>query len=129
VTARIIAAVAVLVSAYVHLHLWIQYHSAHQVVGVAWMVNAVAGVVIAVLLFTWQNWLAPLLAAAFGASTLIAFIISTTGSGLFGVHEKWVGSYVWAAFVSEVVAIAVGLYAVVVERRAAAAPERARVHS
>ena len=128
-TARIIAAVAVLVSAYVHLHLWIQYHSAHQVVGGAWMVNAVAGVVIAVLLFTWQSWLAPLLAAAFGASTLLAFVISTTSSGLFGVHEKWVGSYVWAAFASEVIAIAAGLYAVMVERRSTTTTERASVRS
>lgn len=125
-TARIIAAVAVLVSAYVHLHLWIQYHKAHEVVGGAWMVNAVAGVVIAVLLFTWKNWLAPLLAAAFGASTLLAFIISTTGSGLFGVHEKWVGSYVWIAAITEVVAIVAGVYAVTVERRAADQPLRAQ---
>ena len=127
-TTRLIAAVAVLVSAYVHLHLWIDYHSAHEVVGGAWMVNAVAGVVIAVLLVVWSNWLAPLLAAAFGFSTLIAFTISTTGSGLFGVHEKWTGNYVWAAFISEIVAIAAGLTAVAKERRTPA-PDRTKVHS
>jgi hypothetical protein len=117
-TARLVTAAAVLVSAYVHLRLWIDYHDAHQVVGVAWMVNAVAGVVIAVLLVRWKNWLAPLLAVGFGLSTLGAFLIATSSSGLFGVHEKWQGPLVWAATVSELVAIAAGLYAVMAERRA-----------
>ena len=50
----------------------------------------------------------PLLAAGFGASTLGAFVIATT-VGLFGVHEHWVGAYVWIAAVSEVVALVGGL--------------------
>jgi hypothetical protein len=46
----------------------------------------------------------------FGASTLGAFVISAT-VGLFGVHEHWVGGYVWTAAVAEVVAIAAGAVA------------------
>jgi hypothetical protein len=124
-TVRLVAAAAVLVSAGVHLKLWLDGFRHDHVVGPAFMLNAVAGVVIAGLLVAWKHWLAPLLAAGFGAATLIAFVISTTGSGLFGVHESWAGGYVWAAAIAEAVAIVAGLYAVSQERRTAA-PVRER---
>jgi hypothetical protein len=128
-TARLVAAAAVLVSAYVHLHLWLDGERDLHVVGPAFMVNAVAGVVIAVLLVRWRHWLAPLLAAGFGLSTLVAFTTATTGLGLFGDHEKWEGPYVWMAAAAEVVAIAVGLYAFATERRTAPAGVRETVGS
>jgi hypothetical protein len=118
-TRRLIAAAAVLVSAYVHLHLWLDGMRHLNVVGPAFMVNAVAGAVIAVLLITWKSWIAPLLAAGFGLSTLGAFTIATTSLGLFGDHEKWQGNYVWAAAAAELVALVVGLTAAVAERRTA----------
>ena len=68
---RLITAAAVLVSAGVHFKLWLDYKSL-DVVGPAFMVNAVAGVVIAVLLVAWKSWLAPLLAVGFGIATLAA---------------------------------------------------------
>jgi hypothetical protein len=119
-TRRLVAAGAVLVSAYVHLHLWLDGMRDLHVVGPAFMVNTVAGVVIAGLLVTWKSWIAPLLAAGFGLSTLGAFTIATTSLGLFGDHEKWEGSYVWVAAAAELVALVVGLSAVVAERRTAA---------
>jgi hypothetical protein len=128
-TRRLIAAAAVLVSAYVHLHLWLDGMRHLTVVGPAFMVNTVAGVVIAGLLVTWKSWVAPLLAAGFGLSTLGAFTIATTGLGLFGDHEKWQGPYVWVAAVTEAVAIAGGLYLLVHERRTAPAGERTAVAS
>jgi hypothetical protein len=105
---RIVAAVAVLVSAVVHLKLWFDGFRDEDVVGPAFMLNAVAGVVIAILLITWRSWIPSFLAAGFGASTLGAFTIAAT-VGLFGVHESWSGGYVLAAAVSEAVAIVVGL--------------------
>jgi len=107
---RLLAALAVLVSGYIHLRLWIEGFKSLHVVGPAFMVNAVAAVVIAVLLVIWRSWLPPLLAAGFGGVTLVAFVISTT-SGLYGVHERWVGGYIWWAFISEVVALLAGLVA------------------
>lgn len=72
------------------------------------MLNAVAGLVIAVMLVLWSHWVPLLLVAGFGATTLGAFIVSTT-VGLFGINERWVGGYVWAAAVSEAVAILTGI--------------------
>ena len=48
---RILTAVAVLVSAYVHLKLWLDGFRDLDKIGPAFMTNAVAGVVIAILLF------------------------------------------------------------------------------
>jgi hypothetical protein len=112
-TVRLIAVAAVLVSAYVHLYEWLNggvsgYRHVH-VIGPLFIVNVVAGVVIAALLLFWRHWLAPFLAAGFGASTLGGFVIAAQW-GLFGDHEKWQGPYIWTAAVSEAVAIVAGLY-------------------
>ena len=126
-TVRIVAAVAVLVSAYVHLYEWLSGMRHVHVIGPLFIVNIVAGVVIAGLLFAWKHWLAPFLALGFGASTLGGFAIATTSAGLFGDHEKWQGSYVWIAAASEVVAIIAGLIALSREYRTAPAREHSTV--
>jgi hypothetical protein len=127
-TARILVAIAVLVSAYVHLREWLDGMRDFHVIGPLFIVNVVAGVVIAALLFTWKHWLAPFLAFGFGATTLGAFTIASTSSGLFGTHEKWQGPYVWTAAASEAVAILAGLYCLSREFRTtparAATPQR-----
>ena len=104
---RLVTAAAVLVSAAVHLYLWLDGFRDLSVIGPAFLLNAVGGAVIAVLLVTWRSWVPALLTAGFGVSTLGAFILSTT-VGLFGLHEQWVGWPVWTAAVAEVVAIVVG---------------------
>jgi hypothetical protein len=101
---RMLAAAGVLVSAAVHLYLWFDVFRHANVVGPAFMVNAVGGTVIAVLLVTWRHWIPLVLAVGFGASTLGAFFIAAT-VGLYGVHEHWTGWAVWTAAASEVVAI------------------------
>ncbi|GAA3808222.1 hypothetical protein [Nocardioides panacisoli] len=113
---RILAAVAALVSAGVHLYLWSDGMRHEHLVGPAFMVNAVAGVVIAVLLVTWRHWVPLFLVVGFGASTLGAFVLAST-VGLFGTHESWTGNYVWAAAISEAVAIVAGLWAATAEGR------------
>jgi hypothetical protein len=103
---RLLAAAAVLVSAVVHLILWFD-GVRDQSVGPAFLLNAVGGGVIAVVLLTWRHWVPPVLAMGFGASTLGAFVIAAT-VGLFGVHEHWAGGYVWTAAVAEAVALVAG---------------------
>lgn len=107
---RILASAGVLVSAAVHLYLWFDGVRHQHVIGPAFMFNAVAGVMIALLLVLWRNWAPPLLAIGFGASTLGAFVISAT-VGLFGINAHWSGGLVWTAAVSELVAIAAGAVA------------------
>ena len=109
-TTRILAAVAVLISGYVHLDLWLDGTRHLDVVGPAFLLNAVASVVIAALLVLWKHWLPLLLAVGFGASTLGAFVISAT-VGLYGVHESWSGAWEWTAAIAEAVAVAAGLVA------------------
>ena len=65
-------------SAYVHLYEWLNGMRHVHVIGPLFVVNIVAGVVIAVLLVTWHHWFAPFLAFGFGASTLGGFAIATT---------------------------------------------------
>ena len=117
---RVLTALAVLVSAYVHLKLWFDGFRDLHMVGPAFMLNAIAGVVIAVLLVLWRHWVPLLLAVGFGASTLGAFVIAAT-VGLYGVHEHWRGGYVLAAAAAEAIAIVVGLLALYREYRPASA--------
>lgn len=106
-TIRLLTALAVLVSAAVHLYLWFEGFRALDVIGPAFMLNAVGGAVIAVLLVAWRHWIPAFLALGFGLSTLAAFIVSAT-VGLFGVQESWTGWAVWTAAVSELAAIVFG---------------------
>jgi hypothetical protein len=101
---RILAAAAVLVSAAIHLKLWFDVFRHTDVVGPAFMVNAVGGAIIAVLLVTWRHLIPLVLGVGFGAATLVAFVIAAT-VGLFGVHENWTGWEVWTAAAAEIVAI------------------------
>ncbi len=107
-TWRIIAAVASVVSAYIHWDLW-RSGTAEDVavVDAAFLLNAVAGLVIAVLLLAWRSWVPAFLVAGFGLSTLGALVLSAT-VGLFGYHEEWVGPYVWISSVAEVACIVAG---------------------
>jgi hypothetical protein len=101
---RVLAATAVLVSAAVHLYLWFDGVRNQDVIGPAFMLNAIGGAVIAVLLLAWRHWVPLFLALGFGVSTLGAFVISTT-VGLFGVHAHWEGWPAWTAAAAEVVVI------------------------
>ena len=107
---RILTAAGVLVSGVVHLWLWADGFRDIEVIGPLFMVNAVAGVVIAVLVVAWRHWLPLLAAVGFGASTLGAFLISAA-VGLFGVRETFWGTAQVVAGISELAAIGFGLAA------------------
>ena len=111
---RVLAAVAALISAAVHLWLWFDGVRDQDVIGPAFMVNAIAGAVIAVLLVAWRHWVPLFLVVGFGASTLGAFITSTT-VGLFDVHASWEGWDEYLAAAAEVVCMVVGAWALLAE--------------
>jgi hypothetical protein len=118
---RALAAAAVLVSGFVHLKMYFKFGHDNSQVGPAFLLNAVAGLVIAVLLMTWRHWIPPLLSVGFGVATLAAFITAAT-VGLFGVHEHWRGWAVWTAAATEVIAIAAG--AAILWQESRRAPQR-----
>jgi len=104
---RLLLAAAVLVSAAVHLYMWFDYARDDDFLGPAFLLNAIGGAVIAVLLLAWRHWLTALLAAGFGAATLAGFVLATT-VGLFGTSATWDGWEVWTAAAAEVAAILIG---------------------
>ena len=69
---RIVTAVAALVSAAVHLILWFDGYRDIDVIGPAFLLNAVAGTVIAVLLLRWRHWVPAFLVTGFGEESIEA---------------------------------------------------------
>lgn len=105
---RAVAAAAVVISAVVHFILYLDGYNDVSVIGPAFLLNAVAGVVIAILLLAWRNWIPLLLAVGFGVATLAAFVIAVT-VGLFGFQETGGGVSQWIAALSEIVAVVAGV--------------------
>jgi hypothetical protein len=112
------AAAGVLLSADVHLFLYFDGYRDIKVIGPAFLLNAIGGIVIGIAVLVWHHWLPLLAAILFGISTLGAFYISAT-VGLFGVHETFGGNQVVVAEIAEWVAIAGAVVALVSERRKA----------
>ena len=106
---RMIGAAAAVVSAAVHLYLWLDGVKDQGTVGALFVVNVVAGLVIAVMVVRWRHWVPLFLLAGFGLATLGAFLIAVNGS-LFGIHTGW-SWYAWVAAVSEVTAVVTALAA------------------
>ena len=118
---RAVVAVCVIVSGVVHWQLWRTGMRNVDVVGPAFLVNAVAGVVIGVLLLVWQHWVPLFLAFGFGLSTLVAFVVATTPLGLFGARAQWSGWAEWTCAIVEAVTVVLGAAALLVEREPARA--------
>src|SRR3954468_18314829 len=111
---RVVVALAVLVSGAVHLKLWDDGYRDVDVIGPLFLLNAAGAVVIAGAVLLWRSWPPLFVAVGFGASTLVAFVISAT-VGLFGVEEAWTGGYVTTAYIAELVALVVGCWALYAE--------------
>ncbi len=114
---RGLLAACVLLSAVVHLELWFSGFRTFTVVGPAFLLNAVGGLVIGILVLVWRHWLPLLAGLGFGAATFGAFLVSTTPNGLFGVHEVWTGVPIWTSAITETAAILLALITLVIERR------------
>jgi hypothetical protein len=109
-TARGLAAAGVLLSAVVHLDLWNQGFRSIATIGPLFLLNFIGGMIIGVGVLVWRHWLPALLAAGFGAVTVIFFWISVI-HGLFGVKETTSGSSEILAEIAEYSAVAFGLAA------------------
>lgn len=114
---RGLVSACLMLSAAVHLDLWVGGMSSLDVIGPAFLVNVVAGLVLGVAVLVLARPEPLLLSVAFGAATLGAFVVSTLPSGLFGVHESWTWAPAVLAAVSEVGVIVLAVAALLVERR------------
>jgi hypothetical protein len=115
--ARYVTAIAVLVSAAVHFQQYLAGYSSVSVIGPMFLLNAIGGVVIAVLVLAWRHWLPTFLAAGFGALTVAAYWYSVL-FGLFGFQETVTTG--WPVLVSEIaeyIAVVAGLAATVMLAR------------
>ena len=91
-------ALALLVTAAgaIHLYLYFDYFHRVHVVGVLFLVNAAAGLLLGVVLLVRRDRLVLLVALGYAVGTLAAFVVSTRW-GLFGYHETFWGSWQEAA--------------------------------
>lgn len=108
---RGLAAAAVFMSADVHFDLW--YAGGYRevkTIGPLFLLNAIAGLVIGLLVLCWRHWLPALAAVGFAAATLAAFYLSVT-VGLFNFTEVANGEPQTLAEVAEYVALVFGVIA------------------
>ena len=109
--ARAITAVAVVVAADVHFVLW--YHdgfSEIHAIGPLFLLDAIAGAALGVLVVVWEHWIPAFLATGFALATLAGFYLSVT-VGIFGLHEVAGGGPQLHAEIAEWTAVFFGLLA------------------
>ncbi|SEL02112.1 hypothetical protein SAMN04515665_107118 [Blastococcus sp. DSM 46786] len=106
---RLIGAVLLAVMGWLHLDLWSDGYRTIDVIGPAFMLDAIAGFGLAVLLLVAPRrwlWLAAALGALTALGTLAALLLSTT-VGLFGFVESTAAPLWWETFWVELAAVVV----------------------
>ena len=98
----------------IHLYLYFDYFHRVHVVGLLFLVNAAAGLLLGAAVLARRGAVVLLAAAGYAAGTLVAFAISTRW-GLFGYRETFWGSWQEAAGGVELAAL--GLAAALLLRR------------
>ena len=101
--AQISLALLVAAAGAIHLYLYFDFFHRVHVIGVLFLVNAAAGLLIGAALLVRRDRLFVLLAGGYAVGTLAAFAVSTRWS-LFGYHETFWGSWQEAAGAIELAA-------------------------
>jgi hypothetical protein len=119
---RIVGAVLLAVMGWIHLDLWLDGYRTIDLIGPAFLLNAIAGFGLAALLLATPRslvgWVA-VLGALTTAGTLVCLLLSTT-VGLFGFVETTAADLWWESFCVEVAAVVVlSALALVARRRQA----------
>ncbi len=100
---RVALALLVAAAGAVHLYLYFDYFHRVHVVGVLFLVNAAAGLLIGALLLLRRDRLVLLASLGYAVGTLVGFVVSTRW-GLFGYHETFWGRWQVAAGAIELAA-------------------------
>jgi hypothetical protein len=89
---------------YIHLHLWLEGYRHIPTNGPLFLIDAVAGFILAAVVLVWPRPLTALLAAGYTAATLVALLISLA-VGLFGFRESISASYVTQSLTIETITV------------------------
>ncbi len=93
-------------SSYVHFHLWQSLGYRHiPTIGALFLVQSIAGVLLALLAITLRRGWTALLGFGFAAMTMLGFVLSVS-HGLFGFKDAWSAPFAHQAFVLELLAMA-----------------------
>ncbi|MDQ7803315.1 hypothetical protein Q5425_06210 [Amycolatopsis sp. A133] len=111
---RIVVAAALLGSAGVHYFLWTQDYPG--LTGTLFLLDAIAGLVLAIAVLAWRHWLPALGAAGFGALTLGAYVLAAT-VGFMGNHDQFNSQPEYWGVITEAVCIVGGLALLFVKDR------------
>jgi hypothetical protein len=103
VAAQVALALLVAAAGAVHLYLYVDYFHRVHVVGVLFLLNAAAGLLIGAVLLGRRDRLVLLAALGYAVGTLVGFVVSTRW-GLFGYHETFWGGWQVAAGAIELAA-------------------------
>lgn len=105
-TLRIVAAVLILIQAVTHVQRWLEGYRAIDVIGPLFIVNAVAAVVVAVVLVARGGLASGLAGIGLSLVTLVAFALSRQAT-LFGFSESRWDTLAFFAVGAEVAAVLV----------------------
>ncbi|WP_020658098.1 hypothetical protein [Amycolatopsis benzoatilytica] len=106
---RALGAAGLAGSAAIHFYLyWGSGYADIPVVGPLFLVNGIAGVLIALALLAWRHWLPAFLTLGFGGVTLLAYVLSVT-VGFYGVHDQFNSQYEYWGVITEAVCVVCGL--------------------
>lgn len=103
----VVGGLLVLWSSYIHLHLWDSLGYRHiATIGPLFLLQSVAGLVVAVLLVAVRRAWAAVLGIGFALSTMAGFLVSVE-HGLFGFKDSWAAPFATQAFLIEFAAAGV----------------------
>jgi hypothetical protein len=106
---RVLGAALLAGMGWIHLHLWLDGYRTIDVIGPAFLLNAIAGFGLAVLLLVIPRQLLPWVAVLGGLTALgtLGGLLLATTVGLFGFTESTAADLWWASLWVEVAAIVV----------------------
>ena len=113
VVMRIISAALLAEVGYIHWHLWQEGYRLIHISGPLFLVDGIAGYVLAAAIIVWAAPLTGFLAAGFNVVTIAGLVISLA-VGLFGFHESIHAAYVVESLIVEsLAAIMLGAWTVI----------------
>lgn len=103
-TAYVVAGLALVWSAFIHVHLWKSEGYRHiSTIGPLFILQSIVGMVIGVAAVTVRRVWVAALGVGFAVSTLAGFLLSVE-VGLFGFQDTWSAPFALQVFVIEVAA-------------------------